>query len=426
MKGMQQSPESQSNISKSLGRDNDVSETVQSQILKKRMFIPLAIATFSTGLSESILALFTTDIAKTFFGKSGPVAVAAVTQLSTINIFAEIIFALLLSFLVIRFRHKPLLQVGALLIVISAIGSYFAPTLIVLQMFYALEGAGSIIISIIAMTLIADALPPQKRAKVIGYLFSIGAAVTLIMIPLVGLLTQMGGWRAGLVFLVLPISVIALIVSSIMLPKMQIHKNMEQKTNPYLESFRAISKNRSALACLIASLLTVAGTEVAVFAIAFYRNRFGASVGFTVLVYEIAVLLFFIAPLVSGRLIQSFGSKRIALISVFLAACFTGTFFFVSNIYIAVVLDMMHVWFAAMAWPAFACLVLELMPQHRSTLFSLNSLFNNVGKVIAPALGGLMLYVSSGIYGTVGLALSSMTIVGSIVLLFFVKSNGSN
>ena len=38
-----------------------------------------------------------------------------------------------------------------------------------------------------------------------------------------------------------------------------------------MEGFRQIIKDRSATACLIANLLTIAGTEVAVFAIAFYR-----------------------------------------------------------------------------------------------------------------------------------------------------------
>ena len=133
---------------------------------------------FSTGLANSILALFATDMAKTFYGSAVTVGVASVTQLSTINMAAEVIGAIVLSILVIKFRHKRLLFAGAIFIVISAAGSYLAPNLLTLQLFYALEGVGSIVISVIAMTLIADALPPDQRAKVISYLFSIGSVVT--------------------------------------------------------------------------------------------------------------------------------------------------------------------------------------------------------------------------------------------------------
>lgn len=52
---------------------------------------------------------------------------------------------------------------------------------------------------------------------------------------------------------------------------------------------------------------------------------------------------------------------------------------------------------AAVALPAFAILVLEQIPKYRGTVFSLNSLFNNVGKVLAPSIGGALLVFSSGI-----------------------------
>ena len=94
------------------------------------------------------------------------------------------------------------------------------------QFFFALEGVGSLIIGIIAAILIADSLPAEKRAKAIGYLFSIGAAVTLVMIPLVGVITEMGGWRSGLIVLVLPISLLVLVLSLFMLPSPPLRKDL--------------------------------------------------------------------------------------------------------------------------------------------------------------------------------------------------------
>jgi predicted MFS family arabinose efflux permease len=63
----------------------------------------------------------------------------------------------------------------------------------------------------------------------------------------------------------------------------------------------------------------------------------------------------------------------------------------------------------------------EQVPKSRSTMMSLNSLFNDIGNVIAPAVGGALLVFTSGIYGVVGLALGSITVAGSAVLLFLAK-----
>ena len=381
---------------------------------------------FSTGLSNSILALFATDMVNTFYGSAVTVGVASVTQLSTINMAAEVIGAIVLSILAIKFRHKRLLFAGTIFIGISAVGSYLAPTLFTLQLFYALEGLGSVVISVIAMTLVADSLPPDQRAKVISYLFAVGSAVTLAMIPVVGLITEMGGWRLGFATLALPVSITGLVLTLFLVPQSRRPEQLAVKRNPYVEGFRQIIKSKSATACLIANLLTVAGTEVAIFAIAFYRIQFGASRGVTVMIYELSIILFILAPLVSGRLVTRFGAKPIALSTTFLAACFTGIFFFVPNFWLALALDMMHVWFAAMAIPAFAILILELMPKYRATLFSLNSFFNNIGKVLAPIIGGALLVFASGTYGIVGLALAGTTIIGCLVLLFSVKNSRGN
>ena len=44
-------------------------------------------------------------------------------------------------------------------------GNFFAPNLTTLQFFIALEGAGSIVISIVAAAFVADSLPPEKRVR---------------------------------------------------------------------------------------------------------------------------------------------------------------------------------------------------------------------------------------------------------------------
>lgn len=173
----------------------------------KRLFLPsLAIAVFSAGISNAVITLLAVDIAKTYFGYSGPAGVAAVSQLTTINAAAEITFAILLSVLTVRFRYKPLLLIGMALVVASAVGSFLAPTLLSLAFFLAVEGGGSIVVSIIAFTLVGDFLPAEKRAKAIGYIVSASSVATLIVALLVGFIAGFGGWRYTFLLLALPIS----------------------------------------------------------------------------------------------------------------------------------------------------------------------------------------------------------------------------
>jgi len=386
----------------------------------------LAIAVFSAGTANAVLTLLAVDIAKTFFPNAQTpaqlsAAVGAVSQLSTFNAAAEIAFALLLSILAIRFRHKPLLLAGVILVFASTMGSFFAPTLLSLQFFYAIEGGGSIMVSIMALTLIGDILPANKKAKTISYIVSISALAALVLTPLTGFIADIGGWRSIFVLIALPVSAAGLALTSFILPSKPQSKPTASKENPYLSSFKQILTNRSATACLVANILTVAGTQVAVFALAFYQVQFAATRALTVGIYEIAVIIYIVAPLVSGQLVHKFGAKRIAIASTLLAAFFTMTFFFMPNLWAAITFDMLHVWFAATATPAFVYLILEQVPKSRGTMISLNTTFNNIGNVVAPAVGGALLALTSGIYGAVGLALGSLAVAGSVILLFFAK-----
>ena len=122
-----------------------------------RWFVPaLVVASFATSISGPMLRLLTVDFAKTFLGTAKPASVGLVAQISTVNGAAEVVFALIMGLLAVRFRHKPLLLAGVVLVAISAVGGFFAPTLPYLQIFYAIEGIGTIMVGIMAFTMIGD------------------------------------------------------------------------------------------------------------------------------------------------------------------------------------------------------------------------------------------------------------------------------
>jgi MFS family permease len=104
----------------------------------------------------------------------------------------------------------------------------------------ALEGAGSVVIGIISMSLIADALPKKQRAKIISVLFSVGSGVALVLIPIVGFITEMGGWRAGMLTLMMPMSLLGLILVLFLVPSKPVQYGQINKSNPYMSGFKEI------------------------------------------------------------------------------------------------------------------------------------------------------------------------------------------
>jgi predicted MFS family arabinose efflux permease len=390
----------------------------QGKYSRKSFIGTLIIAGLSVSISNYIITLFAVDIAQTFFGSTDAVALASVTQLTTINSIVEIILALCMTFLALRIRHKRLLLTGSLLVLISAIGSIIAPNLLTLQAFYALEGAGSIIAGIMMYTIIGDFLPHDTKVKAIGYINAIGALGALIIVAFLTLATNIGGWRFGFTAIALPFSLISCILTLIIIPTPP-RKTEETKVTPYLSSLRLVFKNKSATACLIANILTVAGAQVAIFATSFYRTKFGLSSQWVGLIYATAIVLFIIAPLVASKLVNRFGAKRMSIATGLLASVFVLIFFFVPNLYVAVILDMAHVWFAASAVVAFASLIIDQVPNYRATMMSLNSIFNNIGNVIAAAFGGFLLFLTNGLFGAVGLALGISTLFGVAIIIFF-------
>jgi len=387
-----------------------------------RIFIPvLALAYSATNISNIIISLLAVDMAKTFLGSSSGVSIGFTSQLNTINSTATVAFAIILSALSIRIsKYKPLFLVGIIFVLISAAGSFLSSSLLSLQIFYAIEGAGSIIVWIMATTIIGNVLPPEKKAKAISYLISMGAVTSLVTIFLVGYVTSAGGWKESFLVLVVPFSALALMVTLFALPSELEKDNFSQK-KPGINGFRKILSNKSVIACLAVELLTVAPGQIAIFSIAFYRTRFALPVEWATAIIEIATSIFIIAPLISGRMVNRVGAKRLTILNLSLVAGCQLILFFMPNIYAAVTVDMLMVIFGTATIPAFVYLKLEQVPNNRGAMMSLNSLFSNIGSAIVPAIGGATLVLTFGRYEALGIVFGVMGFIAVVVLAFLVK-----
>jgi len=382
-----------------------------------RLLIPaMVIATAAVSVSSSILTLFLVDVASTFH-----ISVGIASQLATVNQAGEFVFSILLSVLAVRFRYKPLILAGILFALVSAIGNFLAPDFFTMQIFFVMEGIGTVLVSVMSLTLFGDALSPKKRARAVSYLVATLWVTALISFPFAGFVANVVGWRSIFTLHLLPISLVGLILAFFAVPSKSHESTEIVKKASYIKNIKHILTNKSATACLAGTILSATGPQVGIFGVAFYRQRFSAPLDFTVILSMAFIVVYIVGSFVAGRLTNRFGAKPIAVAGTMLSGVFTMIFFLIPHIWGALFFDFLQVWFAAVATPAFICLVLAQVPKSRGTMMSLNGAMGSLSRTIAPAVGGALLVLTFGFYGAVGLALGGMTVAASVILFLLAK-----
>jgi MFS family permease len=389
----------------------------------------ISIAIFAVNISAPMLSLLPVDMAKTFFPDSfapgtsqatQKAAVGVVKQTDAINGVFEVVAAVALSFLAIRFRHKSLLLVGVGLVLASAIGSYFSPTLPAMQTFFALEGFGTVMVTAMGLTMIGEYVPMQKKAKAASYLVATGSIAQLIGVITINRVTNFGGWQLNFLLLTLPVAALGLILAFTALPNKQnvkLELSANEK-NAYRPTFRRILKNRSAVLYLIGYMVS-AMVVTASFAMSFYMQEYGLSIDSATAISIAALTTYVIASLVMGRIIGKKGAKILILASAIADGLFTMVFIFMPSYSLAIPLDMVHVWMNATVFVGFTALALDQVPESRGTFISIRSMFRYIGTAIGAAIGATLLSVFAS-YQAVGIAFG-VTSIAIVPFIFLVK-----
>ncbi len=388
-----------------------------------KLFVPsVVLPYFATFMANGIIMLILFDITTTFFGSANPSTLGIAGQLSTFNSAAEAIFSVVLGFLAVRFRHRPLFLSGVLLIAISALGNFLAPSFLVMQIFFILEGIGSVLISVTGLTLLGNLLPPNKKHKAVSYTVSATFLSITVGTPIIGFITSVAGWRYSFLMYSLPISILCLIIAYFGIPKKQQETPLTNTKESYIKAFKQVLLNKSALACLLSQLMFL-GAVVGMYVIAFYQVQFKISTSFSSLILVICALLMVIGSLVAGRIVNRFGLKRTTILCFILDGITLTLVFQMSNLWAALIFNFIHVFFIGMAISAFNCLALDQIPQSRATMISMTSLFNKIGNATAAAVAGFVLFAFAS-FSIAGLIFGAMTF-GIVALLFLTKEPDS-
>ncbi len=393
----------------------------ETSVLEKRqpgrLFVPSVVLPFlATFMENGILILLLSNIAITFFGSANPNSIGLAGQLSTVNSLAEAVVALLIGFLAIKFKHKTLFQVGIACIAISAIGNFFAPSFTVMAAFFALEGVGSVIVTVVGLSLIGDFVPAKNKSKVVSYTQFSFYLSAIIGPPIVGFLTSMGGWRWAFLFYAVPIAIVSLMVARVGIPKKLTNEKESSLKVDYIAAFKSVLLNRSAVFCLLGQLLLL-GSVVGMYVLAVWQQNFGITMAESSAILMLSGGTIGLGGLFAGRIIDRVGKKRTAITFFLMDAVLLVAVFQMTDLWSGIIVNTVHTFVIGAALASLSCLSLDQIPESRSTMMAMTSVFAKLGNTIAAALASFLL-LTLGSYPIMGIAFGCMALITTITLLF--------
>lgn len=388
------------------------SSSSAAEVSHGRLFIlSLVIASFAINTAGILVTLMLKDIGLTF---GYPVGVMG--QISTASSVVAVVFALVMGFLSVRFRHKSLLLVGILSLNVSALGCALAPDFNSMLVSYALSGVALAMVSPMVYAMIGEYLPLEKRAGAISGVVAAGSFAFFIGAPVIALIAGYWGWRAVLPLFVIPVALAGLLMAFLGAPSKSVNTQHPTGRETYVESFKVVLSNRSAAACLVGDVLRSAQfAAILYYSISFFRDDkgFAISIEFATVILLIAALAYTLGSLASGWLVNRFGRKSSTILTALLAGVFTISYAYMSNLWLSFALVFIASWFSGMVTSAANTLALEQIPTFRGTMMSIDSAAANSGSALGAAVGGLAL-LSFG-YEGLGLVLGMMGIIAAIV-----------
>jgi predicted MFS family arabinose efflux permease len=243
--------------------------------------------------------------------------------------------------------------------------------------------------------------------------FIIGAVI-------IGYVAELFGWRLAFLGYAFPLFLLSLIISIYSLPSKIGGDHQREGDKDYLDGFKAIRENKSAIASLIVVVLANASWQsVLLYSTAFIRTRYGLSSGSASVMLLIGATLFTIGAIMGGRALNRVGRKKLSVITATIAGIFTMFFAIMPTFWLTQLFIWLSCWFVGMRVTAFTTLELEQVPEFKGTMMSVDSAFSSLGSALGSIIGGAAIQLSG--YGLMSLTLGALHVIASIVILRFVK-----
>lgn len=375
------------------------------------ILLALTLSGFTAMISNMLSGLFLIDIGETFNKTVGIVG-----QMCTFSFIVSIIFSLLTSIFSVKYNHKMLLQVGLFAYAASAIGCYLAPNFNIMVAVFSLSGIGYALTTTMAFTL-TELIPQQKRGEAIGFIIAGMSGSYLIGALVVPYLQSLGGWKYTFFGYMLPSSILALILSTLTIPRGSNNSDNNKQIN-LSEGFNAIFSSRSAFSSLLGYLLMIVTWQgILTYNTSFFRNTFLISIGEASIFILIGATLYTVGSIISSRVANRVGRKSLVVASILIASIGVMLYSYSRIFMLSAGLLCVSCFLVGMMDASSTSLIIEQIPLYGGIMMSLQRVVVQVGNSIGSGLGGAILTFSS--YNSMFLTLGIFGAVSALVFQLF-------
>ncbi len=371
-------------IHKRLDMDSEVSH-VDKSFKSRWVLLVLLLTSFLATSGISFFGTLLPDIASSF-----GVSIGTASTIGLVVNFVGLTVGLLMGALTIRFKHKSLFLLGIAMLMVAELGMFFSQSFSIMLLTSLFSGMGRAMVSIMIVSLIGGLFPLEKRGWAIGLVVS-ASFIAFVLVPsLSASIAHVAGWRSFLIWFSFPIALASITLGLLVIPSKSNREQSSAKSR-YLEAFKSVLLNKSALACILsATLLTLAGT-VAAYAVSFYRINFSVP-QVTAGIFASAVAIGGIFGAVGGgRLINRYGRKPLVVVAGFVSGMAVLSFTFMANVWVSLAFWAVSATTAAVAEVGLRSLTLEQIPRFRGSMMSMHTTFDYVGTVLGMTIGTFVL-----------------------------------
>ena len=380
------------------------------------MLSTLTFAVSSIDLPSIVISISLIDIASLY-----GVSLSTAGQLQLITSLIGIPSALAVGAISVKYDNKSLLSIGLLAFLIAAISCSFVNSFMLLIVAYSMIGVATPLITPMVFTFIGEFFFLEEKSKAIGTMYSLRTLSYLVMIQVIGYVVAQWGWRQAFQFTIAPFVGIGLLLVLKLLPNYSKEGSNEEKSD-YLDGYKAVISSRSALACLIENTFAnVAWMGIVIYCVSFIRDRFDAPRSQANLVFSGLVIAVLIGSYVGGWLVSKFGLKNTTVIAVLLTSILIIGFMNMPSYILTLAICPIMSFFAGVILTSADTLTLEQVPGARSTMMSLYTVAMKLAIALGAGIGGLMLFWWN--WGSVGISLGIVGIVGTLIFHFFVNES---
>ena len=360
------------------------------------------------------LSLLLVDISEAF-----GVPVGVLGQVSTASSFLGIFMAIIMGVLAVRYSHKRLLIAGLVITTIGIIGTGLSSSFTMILLLYSLTGIGFSMTLPMITTLIGEYYPAEGRTKVMGRIISVRSLAAILAPIVTGYVVAKTTWRIGFLSYTLPIVAFSLVLVLLGIPGDKKKGNISVNQ---LDGIRAVFKNRSATAYLVAgTLATSLFSATQVFNGSFLRQQFTLPIAAVSRLLPITAISVTIGLLISNRLVERFGLKKVVYLTTFSSAVFYLMYYALGlDLTPSMVFMALGALSTGIRLASVSTLGLIQETEFRGSMMSLTTASMSLGGVLGAMLGGYAL-IGYG-YAGFGMAISGLSFVATFIYVFWVQS----